>query len=402
MHAVRAVLLFAVGVAVVTAFARVTNGTGTDRQTLSASWLSALFWAALGGGVAAVAALGLWRRAVPDALRGALDDWWLAARGGLVGLATGVAISGVVAVVLAFGYADDAEAAVNVAKALPLIAAFFVNIGVTAFGVATGGRAGFAVFDETYFSVFHRHGESAFYLLLLLVPVVSVAVAVRWVARHRGERSDRDTVRACYRTAASATLAWFVLALLGQVRFDVGLFGVHGASSAGPSIGWGLLLVPLWFVVLGYAFGRLAVERYPAVAHAPRRWPSVDPVRAVVALAIAAVALGAVAAVALHDADDAEAEERLPRGSATTTVRIGDPEAVARAAGAAEESYHSIHGEYTDTAAALEPFGVEQDDDVTLVFVRATTDDLCLVAYAGADSWTYSHADGLQEGTSCV
>jgi hypothetical protein len=403
---VRTAVLFGGGVAIVSAFGRFAvteDGSGT---TIAVSWLTALVWATLAAGLVAAVAFRLWRRPVAGSLRATLSDWGLAARGGLVGLGTGLAISAVTIVAVLFAYSGRFHGAGNVAKSLPMVGAFLVNLATALFAVACGGRAGIGSvgFGDAYVSVFHRQGLSAAYLLLLLVPALSVWVAVRYVARHRGERSDRETVRACYRTAASATGVWFLLAVASQVRVSAGAFGFGGA---GPNIGLGLLLTPMWFLLGGYLLGRHATMTVAAVPDReprPRRAYG-PPYATIVALAISGIVLTAVAAVALDGApDEEETSPAIGRSEVVApSVAAGfeDAREIAVSAGTAEEAYHASHGEYTDDPASLEPFGYASADEAS-VTITATSDTFCVQVSSNGDEYHYDSVDFLGEGLDCV
>lgn len=238
---------------------------------------------------------------LPGELRGVRDRWWLALRGALVGLGTGFGISAVVALGLLLGHHDRLGGWTNVARALPAFFGFLPNAAVALFSVGTGGRLQASAGPGLYVSLLHRHDLSAWYWLLVLVPLVAIAVSVRYVARRRGDRTDAEVAGTVLRAAVLAAALWWLSAIVSRMTFGAGLLDLGGRGSLGAGLFWGMLTVGAAFALLGWVFARYAARRYPAGTDVTRpsrpRAVSLPPYRGVLALAALAVALAGLGAV---------------------------------------------------------------------------------------------------------
>jgi hypothetical protein len=267
--AVRTAAVFGVGVAAVTAFGRwslstttISSGTSEDAATVArfaASSPKALFWAF---GSAFVVAL----LAVPQRTDPRWSGWLLALRGAVVGLGTGIVAGFGAFVALAYAYAGRVDATPSDAtRLLPAAVAYAVNLGTAMFGATVGGEIVVPYGQgsgATLFSSWVPRG----YLLLLLVPLVSV-LAGAWSVTRRSGLPSAEAARACARMAVPATLLWLVLAFAGAARLSAQ--GIINSEARVGAVLWDALLVGLWFAVVGWIAGWLLGRRNAAPRLAP-------------------------------------------------------------------------------------------------------------------------------------
>lgn len=278
--AVRTAAVFAAGLAVVSWFGRWEVGGqqsfddfGEETETtlrFSTAPLKVLFWAF------AIGFLVVWLAGRPFRFGDRAAAWLLALRGALVGLAAGIATSFVVLVGLAFFYADEVgNDAGDVFRAIPLAIGYGLNLATGVFGVASGGEFGYPIADRADWSLWSDQVPD-WYLLLLLVPLLSAVAAAFYVTRRSGA-APALAVRACALMAYPAAFVWLVLAVAGTAhmeQFGSFGFGYLGAFRAGPRL-WDALLVGLWFGAVGWPAGRLLVRQRPEPAFDPAEYTPV-------------------------------------------------------------------------------------------------------------------------------
>ena len=274
--AIRTAAVYAAGIAAVTAFGRWSlvdrdeffpGGPVRERSwTFAASPWRALFWAF----VAAYAVT--WLVTGPVRLGDRVAEWLLPLRGALVGLGTGLALTFVALVVIAYVHVDRVDGqASDVTGALPGLAGYGVGLAAVAFGVFAGGS--FAVPLSGRGESFHLWSGPVpdAYVLLLLVPAVAVVAGVVSVLR-RGT-SPAEAVRACARMALPAAGLWWLLAVAGGARMEGMTYGLFGGSDVGANP-WHALLVGLWFGAGGWLVARaVAHRRTPAAFDPPEGAP---------------------------------------------------------------------------------------------------------------------------------
>jgi hypothetical protein len=393
----RASLVFAGLATVLSAFGRFSEG-GTK---YSASPAYVFIWGFLLTalvGVAVIFAPEFIQRLRSDERMGErLNSWRLPLEGALVALATAVVLGGVSVIIAAFVEAGHAgQSAGDVARALPLIAGLFVNIGVAVAAMAmgdsvSGSFSGFSS-GETEVGYAHLHGASPLYFLLLLLPVVSCLVGIRWMVRRRHDESVRDLSRACYRMAVPFALGWFLLAIPSRLEFGA---GVVAAIHVGPKLFLGLVLALGWSGVIGAVVGQLLLRR-GELAPSLRPPRSVRIVRlrpswiqvSVVALVI--IAASAVAAVVRHDTAHATAHTAAPVASPPGTATGQDLEAHTSllAASSAEQAYKSRTGTYSSDPTEL---GLTDNPDAPLMIVVGTDTRYCMTATGSGTGHVYTY-----------
>ena len=296
--AVRAAVPFATGVGVVALFGRYASP-DLDGLTLRTSVPEAAFWAFVTAtATGLVAYRDLWPP-LPAELRARRDDWWLAARGAFAGLAAGYLLCAAVVLGHLVGYRERLGGWGNVGRALPALLGYLPNAAASLFSVASGGRYGLSAGPRAHVALYERHGLSPLYLLLLLVPAVAVTVAVRYVARRRGDRTERDVRALVVRAGFVAAGLWWLSEVAGRVRFAADVFDVPARAAVGASLFWGTLAVLAWFVAGGWLLARFAVARVPAgtVPKPPRPRREAATYVLVLALATAAVAVAGIGSV---------------------------------------------------------------------------------------------------------
>ncbi|MDQ1696308.1 MAG: hypothetical protein QOJ03_1661 [Frankiaceae bacterium] len=246
-------------------------------------------------------------RASTDAAMARLTgEWWLPVQGAAVAMATAIIGGGLAA--LAIIVAQDDGNRLDVLKALSILLAYFVNLGVDVFQVSMGAalHASVAGGDggSASVSLFDRHGLSAGYFGLLLLPPLAIAAGVAWMRRYRNVVSPQTLARSCYRMAAPAVLIYLLVAVPSRVGYEYGGQEGFGGGHAGPEILLGALILGAWFLVLGFAAGRylLTLPPSPFAGTPPEpRWrirPILAAPVAIVALVLGLVAGGAGVATA--------------------------------------------------------------------------------------------------------
>jgi hypothetical protein len=425
----QASIVFAVLAMGLSFFAHTSFSDSDSKATLGASPGIVFGWALVLSFIVAVVSLFLasWlARLRQDETRAArFSSWRLPLEGGLAALATSVVLGGVVFLAIAFGdHSEGHPPSSIVARALPVIAGLFVNIGTTVTGFAMGARVGVTgAGSDVGISYFNLHDLSPAYYLLLLLPIVSIGAGVLWMLHRRQDEDDRTLSRACYRMAAPYALGWLVLAFFSRASVGAGfLGGVH----VGPQllVGFGFALA--WGLVVGIAFGRLllargARARRPWSPHvsAPS-WQRVVAFSTVVIVAMIAIdlATGGAPASARTSAHIARAVPLQPQPAPTFTAPtlrpptlppfappsgLGDVSARSALiqASFAEDRYHAQHGTYTRDESALTSFF--PPPDVNLTIVRADSASYCINARAvlSGNLYSYNSATRRVEDGSC-
>jgi hypothetical protein len=240
-------------------------------------------------------------------------EWWLPVQGAAVAMATAVIVGGLAGLAIIVAQADGSR--LDVLKALPILLAYFVNLGIDVFQVSMGAALHASVGGDGgsgSLSLFDRHGLSAAYFALLVLPPLAIAAGVAWMRRYRDVVSPQLLARSCYRMAGPAVLIYLLVAVPSRIGFEYGGQDGFGSGHAGPEILLGGLILIAWFLVLGFAAGRYLLTLPPPPFASggtppPSRWRS----RTVLAAPVAVVALvlGLVAGVAgVATADDKDHE----------------------------------------------------------------------------------------------
>ena len=422
-RSLRASVVFAALATVVSAFGRFSVGTGDDRTRVSASPGQTFVWAFL---LTAVVSLGVVygpvlvdRARADDRVWARLRTWRLPVQGGLVALATAILLGGASFIIAAFVETANADGNVlDVARALPIILGFFVNIGITVAAIAMGDSVGgsfegFGSSQEATIGYAHMHGASPGYFLLLLLPVAATFAGIRWMQSRRQDENVREMARACYRMALPFALGWFFLAIASRV--EIGAGGV-AAVHVGPQLFLGLVLALGWPGVIGAAYGQVLLRRgeAPATPPPPR---STRPLRfdltwtQVAGVSIAIIVATAIAAIARHE-DSARAGGLLDnlRGGVSSDPNVVTPgplsadfqaQSLLRKASEAERSYHNRTETYTGDISAL---GILVPDGVGFSIAYADVTRFCMTATATdtGRAFTYNSDVGtVQEGSTC-
>lgn len=228
--ALRAAVLTAIGMALLTIGMHANVHTDGDTLHQSGSPGRAFGWSLLLFVVAAlVAAVRSWD--LPENIEQLWSKWRLPILGAAVAITTAVVLAGITGIVIIFAQADGGR--VDVLKALPMLLAYLVNLGVDVFQIAVGGalRAGGGG-DSSSVSLFNRHGLSAAYFFLLLLPPIAISVGITWIRRNAGATSRQEVARACYRMSVPAAWLWLLVAIPSRAGFSVSGTGVDGGSCA--------------------------------------------------------------------------------------------------------------------------------------------------------------------------
>jgi hypothetical protein len=454
--AIRAALLVSVALALLSIAGYSSSRIGSGRVHISVSpgrvfgW-SLLFFAVVGGLVAARPLQTLRDRASESPLPARLSEQWrLPAEGALVAMTTALLLGGVTGLVIIFAQADGARLAVL--KTLPLLLAYLVNLGVDVFQVSMGAALHASIGGgdggSASVSLFDRHGLSAAYFALLLLPPIAIGAGAAWIRRYRAVVEPRELARACYRMALPAVLIYLIVAMPSRAGFTYDGAGSAGGIGAAPSghIGvqvlLGVLILAAWFLVVGFAVGRYLLrdqstggaDAAAAAPPAPRwlgRTLSAGPV-AVTALVLALVT--AVGGIATADDKDhsgdigvfgglflfgavasVQSSASFGSGEAQATVtpapvlrpRSG-PTAVDPSAelalndlSAAEESYRVTNGTFTTDPSVLD---TTTPANVVLDIARADDTSFCATAFAVETGQTFiydSLIGSITENGSC-
>lgn len=241
--------------------------------------------------------------------------WRLPIQAAVVAVTTAIVLGGIAGILIITAQADGHRA--DVLKALPILLAYFVNLGIDVLHIGLGASLRVSAgFGGVSVSLFNRHGLSAEYLLLFLLPLIAIAAGVRWIRGHRADYSPQDVARACYRMALPATLLCLVIAIPSRAGFSVSGDGSFGASGhAGVELFVGTMIAFGWFLVLGFLIGQWFLPRDVAgggTAGRPPRLPTwlrgsvaAGPLAIVVGLIGVVVAAGGVASAksGVHPAD---------------------------------------------------------------------------------------------------
>ena len=271
--ALRAAVLTAVGLALLTIgmYATIRSDGDTVHQSGSSGrvfgWSLLLFAA-----TAVVASVRRWDLA--ENVERLWETWRLPVLGGVVAMSTAIVIGGLTGILIIVAQADSGR--LDVLKALPAIFIYLVNLGVDVFQIAMGGSLhASAGSGGSSLSLFDRHGLSAAYFFLLLLPPLAIITGISWIRSHAGEASRQDVVRACYRMALPAALLYLLVAVPSRAGFAVGGGGVGfgGSGHAGVQVLLGTLIAFGWFAVLGYVIGQFWLPPTVGGAGTPPRPP---------------------------------------------------------------------------------------------------------------------------------
>ena len=364
------------------------------------------------------------------------DQWRLPVLGAIVALVVAVVIGGVTGILIIVAQADGSE--LDVLKALPVLLAYFVNLGVDVFQIAIGGalRAS-AAGGSASVSLFDRHGLSAAYLLLLLLPPLAIGAGVSWIRRHRSNVEPRSLARACYRMALPAALIYLVLATASRAGFSLTAVSVIGSGGhVGAQVLLGTLIAFGWFLVVGYLAGQWWLPRDTSGAGGPAPRPPRLPawLRGSVAAGPFAIVVGVVgvlvsaAGVATadsgtHPGDFGPAGGVLSFGSfvgasqtgstsegasvvppATPTVGGVDPtvRAALETYATAEEVYFMQQNTYTLDPSQLSSLS-GGTSSLTVTIARADTTSFCVQTFApDGSAWSYDSLDATVNPSLCT
>lgn len=440
--ALRATLLTALGLALASISAYVSEGTEDGRVHLSSSPGRVFGWSLLIFGVTGVLVASrpfraLDARSASDVRIARLRDHWsLPARGALAALTTAVVLGGVTGLIIFF--VESSGDRLGVAKALPLFFAYFVNLGVDVFHLSMG-----APLHESFSgrgsssSLFDRNGIPAGYLLLFVLPPICVAAGVQWMRRNSGNVTPELLSRACYRMTLPAMLGYLVLAVPSRAGFgaaDTGELGGSGHAGVHPL--YGALILAAWFLILGFAAGRYVLQHPTGKAPGepkPFRWTrrmlraeSVAIVAGVVA--VIAAAGGIATAKDGKDSNDfgllgaafffgmVSSDAEVSGGSVTVSPPpVYTPPSVAplpalptstaadellRSAAVGEETYFTDYQTYTADQTQLQ---VSPQPGVVLTIPRADATAFCLEAFTdNGETYTYdSTTRAVVVGANC-
>lgn len=387
--AVRAALLTAVGAAALGFTAFADNAMGGADVTVSPARIfgwSLLWFGLVGLLVANRPREWLAARSESDPRMARLvEAWWLPVQGAVAAMSAAVILGGLAGIAVMFIEAGNDP--LGVVEALPLVFAYFVNLGIDVFQFAMGaplsaGISGPQGGDSSVW-LFDRQGIPAGYITLILLVPLAVAAGVLRMRRFRGEVDAQHLARSCYRMALPALLLYLAIAIPSRAGFGAEGPGPAATGHAGPSILLGSVILVAWFVVLGYAAGRwLLRDSAPATPAGPgpgaafvrRRWSS-RRLHAVPltlgALAVVVATAGGGVATASDNTDESGdigpisglfvflffATADVESGSLSGEVTEVTPEAPQlsdtavqgdlQEVGLAEERYYAEHGTYT-------------------------------------------------------
>jgi hypothetical protein len=276
---VRAALLSAVGAAALGFTAFASNALGEADITVSPARMfgwSLLWFLVIGAVVAIRAGHGLVTHFETDSRLARLTDaWWLPVRGAMAAMTAAVLLGGLAFLAAMFVEAGDEP--LDVVKALPLVLAYFINLGIDVFQFAMGaplhaGIGGPEGGDSSLW-LFDRHGVPAGYISLVVIPPLAVAAGVLRMRRLRAVVDPQHLARSCYRMALPALLIYLAVALPARAGFGADGPGPSAVGHAGPNVLLGSIILVAWFVVLGYAAGRWmlrdATQAAPSTVAAP-------------------------------------------------------------------------------------------------------------------------------------
>jgi hypothetical protein len=444
--AVRAALLAAVAVTAVGCTAYANNVLGEDSDIAISpgrifGW-SLLCFVVVGGLVAIRSGR---KTAVPadddSALIRLAATWWLPVQGAIALMATAVVLGGVAAIVAMFVEAGDQP--LDVVKALPLVFAYFVNLGVDVFQFAMGAPLG--VYSNGPGSsdgsawLFDRHGVSAGYIALVVLPPLAVTAGVLRIRRFRHVVDPRHLARSCYRMALPALLLYLAVALPSRAGFGFEDPGRGVTGHAGPNLLLGSVILVAWVGVLGYAAGRwllrdAASDTLDAVESPPTAAPRRSSARRVHALPLTLGALAVVVATtaggvataedraesegaydtiagafffvyvvtsdgSIFEDDGSPPEPRGPAPVANGNDVPADVQRVLAGVTVGEEVYFSEHGEYTNDASLLT---VDLPVGMQLVITAGDGGYCALVTTHDGSEYSYATIEGdILEGSVC-
>lgn len=427
--ALRAAVLTAIGMALLTIGMHANVHTDGDTLHQSGSPGRAFGWSLLLFVVAAlVAAVRSWD--LPENIEQLWSKWRLPILGAAVAVTTAVVLAGITGIVIIFAQADGGR--VDVLKALPMLLAYLVNLGVDVFQIAVGGalRAGGGG-DSSSVSLFNRHGLSAAYFFLLLLPPIAISVGITWIRRHAGPASRQEVARACYRMSVPAAWLWLLVAIPSRAGFSVSGTGVDGGSGhAGVQLWLGTLIVLGWFLILGYVIGEFRLPRDLGPSAPPRGRPwlrssvAAGPLAIIVGIVGVVVAAGGVATAKSgtqagdfgpvggllgfgafgFESDGASESGGSSDGTGAqsfTTNTESDAEAQGdlRIYATAEEAYYATNGTYTTDTTQLTSVSAE---NTPVLVVRADNSSYCMEAFADSGPYTYDSTIGdVVSGANC-
>ena len=435
--ALRAAVITAVGLALLTIGMHATVRSSGIRVHQSGSPWRVLGWSLLlFAAVAVVTATRRWD--LPENLERLWERARLPVIGAVAALATALIVGGLTGIVILIAQADGGR--VEVLKALPLLFAYLINLGVDVFQVAMGGALRAASSSSSAsVSLWDRQGLSAAYFFLLLLPPLAIATGVSWIRRHAGDVRREEVTRACYRMALPAALLWLLVAIPSRAQLSLdgegdSLSGGH----AGVQVLVGTLILFGWFLVLGYLIGQWWLPRDLGSGAPPRRpawWRSslaAGPLAIVAGIVGVVIAAGGVATAESdgHIADFGpvsgiaalggagfEADVSTDEGGSlsgdsggSVEVRPATPapesdvqaQADLRIYAAAEETYYTENGTYTTDPLQLTDLFFGVDTTSTISIIRADISSYCLEAFTDNGSYSYDSTVGsVVPGATC-
>ena len=384
--AIRAAVLTALGLALLTigmwGSVHGIHQTGSPGQTF--------FWSLLG--FAVVAGLASVRTSEFNERQQEIwSRWRLPIEGAVAAVTTAIVLGGIAGILIITAQVLDNRA--DVLKAMPILLAYFVNLGIDVLHVSVGAALRISTgFGGLSVSLFNKPGLSEAYLLLFLLPPIAIGAGIRWIRQHRAGSSPQEIARACYRMALPATLLCLVVAIPSRAGFSVsgeGSFGTDG--HAGVELFKGTLIILVWFLVLGFLVGQWLLPRDIAGASGiPSRAPrapawlrgsvAAGPLAIVAGLVGVLVAAGGVATaksgvhladlgpvsnITMYDELDAESSDTFAEGDSSSNVVVAPPTPVPAATAdiqtidtlnayaSAENAYFAANQVYTTNPTEL-------------------------------------------------
>ena len=348
--------------------------------------------------------------------------WRLPIHGAVAAVTTAIVLGGIAGILIITAQVESGDRVV-VLKAMPLLLAYFVNLGIDVLHLGLGAALRISSgFFGVSISLFNKHGLSALYLLLFLLPPIAIGTGIAWMRRHRAGASPRDVARACYRMAIPAAVLCFVIALPSRVGFSITGEESFGASGhAGVELFVGTLIAFGWFLVLGYLVGQWRLPRDNASSGAPPRPPRAPAwlrgsvaagplaiVAGIVGVLVTAggvataksgvhpADLGPVANITMSDELNAESETFAEGGDSTgaqSFVTPTTPPAPIPAAGSPDTLTTSALNGYA--AAEVNYFGLHQTytTDPTELGTLPSASDLVLIIRGDATSFCIQTTD---------
>ncbi|MCU1600517.1 MAG: hypothetical protein JWO22_1226 [Frankiales bacterium] len=407
IQALRPWALVSLTLLVITLFGRDSARVDGQKIELSASPGAAFGWALLVFGLASAVVVARPLHAL-SARYPQAADWTIAWRGAKAAVTTAVGLGFLAAIATAFIERDGDEIKLaDLASLVPRAVGHAVNYGVDVWQVSVLGRVRNAGANpDAFLAVYDRHGLSLFYIALVLIPVLSVGAGV-WSLSRSG--ADRLAVsRACYRMSAFVVLLYLILAIPTLASLQV---PGEEVARFGPEVLLGALLIGGWYLVLGFAAGQLLHPHRDVASHArlvrPVEVAVIGGVLLVVSLVFAVIEKGGKdfqpqrAFSGTFAFGDSSSSENSASGSSDSSSQDSEARSTLSELAAAEESYDSDNGFYTDDTSNLSSYSEPSD---VIVDVTTSSDGFCATA-TGVDSsnyFTYDSTNGsVEDGDNC-